>query len=142
MFFITPECPIGQGYVPEMNRIAQAYAARGVRFYAVQTDVSVADDDVRQHALEFGYQFPVLLDPRQLLVRHTGATVTPEAIVMAPSGNVLYAGRIDNRIASLGTTRVRVTVFDLRNALDAVLEGRRVEVPKTTAFGCFISRPS
>src|SRR5690242_18330492 len=63
VFFITTDCPLSNGYVPEMNRIAQDSAYRGVRFFAVQGDTTIADEDVRRHAREFAYQFPVLFDP-------------------------------------------------------------------------------
>jgi peroxiredoxin len=139
-FFIMPDCPISQSYVPEMNRIAGTYAARGIRFFAVQADSTASEATVRQHVREYGYRFPVLLDPRQLLVRRTGASVTPEVIVITPDGTVLYQGRIDNRIVSLGTSRPQATEFDLRNALDAVLAHRRVLVPKTAAYGCLIAK--
>jgi thiol-disulfide isomerase/thioredoxin len=139
-YFIMPDCPISQSYVPEMNRIADAYAARGIRFFAVQADLAATAATVRQHVREYGYRFPVLLDPRQLLVRRTGASVTPEVIVITPGGSVLYQGRIDNRVVSLGTTRPQATEFDLRNALTAVLAHRPVPLPKTTAYGCLITK--
>jgi peroxiredoxin len=142
LFFISPDCPISQGYVPEMNRIADAYSLRGVRFFAVQTDLTASATAVRQHVAEYGYHFPVLIDPQQQLVRRTGATTTPETVVITPAGATRYQGRIDNRIASLGVTRPRATELDLRNALDAVLAGRPIAQPKTTAYGCLIPRPS
>ena len=141
LFFITPDCPISQSYVPEMNRIAEAYAARGLKVYAVQSDARVSDAEVRQHVREFGYTFPVLLDPEQTLARQTGATITPETAVMTPAGALLYRGRIDNRIVSLATRRLAATSFELRDALDAVITGRPVAVPRTTAFGCIITTP-
>ncbi len=141
-FFIMPDCPISQSYVPEMNRIADAYAVRGVRFFAVQADLAASDAAVQQHVREYGYRFPVLLDKRQLLVRHTGASVTPEAIVMTVDGSVLYQGRIDNRVVSLGTTRPQATDHDLRNTLDAILAHHAVPHPRTTAYGCLITRVS
>src|ERR1039458_5994551 len=97
LFFVTTDCPLSNGYAPEMNRIEQAYASRGVLFYAVQGDTTIPDEEVRRHAREYGYRFPALLDPRQVLARHTGATVTPEAVVLSADGAVLYLGRIDNR---------------------------------------------
>ena len=142
LFFITPDCPISQGYVPEMNRIADAYRSRGIGFYAVQADRTASETDVRRHVTEYGYRFPVLLDAQQQLVRRTGATVTPEAVVITASGSVLYQGRIDNRIVSLGRKRPQATEFDLRNALDAILAHRPVLHPQTTAYGCLISRAS
>ena len=142
LFFVMPDCPISQGYVPEMNRIETAYAPKGIRFFAVQSDVAADPAAVTRHVEAFGYRFPVLIDPGQRLARHTNVRVTPEAVVMTPEGRVLYQGRIDNRIVSLGTRRTQATVFDLRDALDAVLAGRPVVHPRTEAFGCIIPRQS
>src|ERR1051326_7249292 len=64
LFFVTIDCPIGNSYVPEMNRIHDAYAARGVAVYAVQADPSVREADVAKYAKDSGYTFPLLLDPR------------------------------------------------------------------------------
>lgn len=139
LFFVTTDCPLSNGYVPEMNRIAQAYAARGVRVYGVLGDATVPEDDARRHVKEYGYTFPVLFDPQESLAAFTGATVTPEAAVLSASGDVPYLGRIDNSVERLGTTRNKATEFDLREALDAVLSGHPVPHPRTTAFGCAIT---
>src|ERR1700691_200281 len=139
LFFVTTDCPLSNGYAPEMNRIEQAYAPRGVLFYAVQGDTTIPDEEVRRHAREFGYRFPALLDPRQVLASHTGATVTPEAVVLSREGAVLYWGRIDNKVEDFGKTRVEATEFDLRDALDAVLAGRPVARARTRALGCAIT---
>jgi thiol-disulfide isomerase/thioredoxin len=136
---VTTDCPLSNGYAPEMIRIAQAYAPRGVLTYAVQGDTTIPVEEVRRHAREYGYSFPALLDPRQVLARHTGATVTPEAVVLSGDGAVLYLGRIDNRVEDFGKTRIEATEFDLREALDAVLAGRAIPHPRTRALGCAIT---
>ncbi len=139
LFFVTTDCPLSNGYAPEMNRIEQAYAPRGVAFYAVQGDTTIPDEEVRRHAQDYGYRFPALLDPGQILVRSTGATVTPEAAILSPEGAVLYLGRIDNRVEDFGKVRVQATEFDLREALDAVLARRPVPHSRTHALGCAIT---
>jgi len=139
IFFVTTDCPLSNGYAPEMNRIEQAYAPRGVRVYAVQGDTTIADDEVRRHAHEFAYRFPVLLDPQQILSRYTGATITPEVAVLSADGKVAYLGRIDNRVEDFGKTRLQATEFDLRDALEAVLAGRPVAHPRSHAIGCAIT---
>ena len=139
-FFLAPECPISQGYVPEMNRIAQAYAARGVRVFGVQSDLTASEAEVSRHVAEYRYGFPVLVDRRQLLVDRTGVTVTPEAVLMTRGGALLYRGRIDNRIVSLGVRRPEATRFDLRSAVDAALAGHTPSFTRTTAIGCSIVR--
>jgi len=139
LFFVTTDCPVSNAYAPEMNRIEQAYAPRGVLFYAVQGDTTIPGEEVRRHAREYGYRFAALLDPRQSLARHTGATVTPEAVVLSHQGAVMYLGRIDNRVEDFGKTRIEATEFDLRDALDAILAGRPVPHPRTRALGCAIT---
>jgi peroxiredoxin len=140
LFFVTTDCPIGNGYVPEMNRIHDAYAPRGVLVYAVQADTTLPDAEMARYAKDYHYGFPLLLDPKQTLVQHTGATVTPEAAVLSPEGKVLYLGRIDNRVADFGKQRLRATELDLRDALDAVLAGKPAPHPVTKSFGCAINR--
>lgn len=140
LFFIAPDCPISQGYVPEMNRIARSYAGRGVRVFGVQSDPGASDRAVRLHVADYKYEFPVLTDRRQQLVAHTGATVTPEAVLMTRTGSLLYQGRIDNRVVSLGVRKPQATQFDLRSSIDAALAGRASSFTRTTAIGCTIVR--
>ena len=138
LFFVITDCPVGNSYVPEMNRIHEAYAARGVQVYAVQADPGVAAAEVAKYASTYRYTFPVLLDPAQTLVKHTGATVTPQAAVLSAEGKLLYLGRIDNRVEDFGKTRPRATENDVRNALDAVLSGKPVAHATTRSIGCAI----
>src|SRR6266699_555912 len=58
LFFVAPECPVSNAYVPEMNRIHDAYAKRGVLVYAVQADTSVSPDLAASYARDFHYQIP------------------------------------------------------------------------------------
>jgi len=142
LLFVTTDCPLSNGYVPEFNRLANAYAGQGVVFYAVQGDATIAAGEVRRHVKEFGYGFPYLFDPQESLATYTGATTTPEAAVLSPRGELLYLGRIDNRLEDYGKRRVQVTEFDLRNALDAIVSGKAVPRPRTKPFGCAIIRTS
>jgi peroxiredoxin len=140
VFYTTTDCPLSNNDVPEMNRIRQDYESRGVAFYAVQADTTIPDADVIEHAKEYQFSFPVLFDPKQVLVKLTDATTIPEAAVLSSSGNLLYLGRIDNRVEDFDKRRPEPTEFDLRVALDAVLAGRPVPKPRTKAFGCAINR--
>src|ERR1700733_4998260 len=140
VFFTTTDCPLSNNEVPEMNRTQRDYQSRGVAFYAVQADTTIAEADVMQHTKDYQFTFPVLFDPRQILVKMTGATAIPEAAVLSSDGNILYLGRIDNRVEDFNIRRSEPTKFDLREALDAVLAGKPVAHPRTKAFGCAINR--
>jgi thiol-disulfide isomerase/thioredoxin len=140
LLFVSTDCPLSNALVPELNRIEQSYGPKGIAFYAVQGDATVAADTVRKHVRDFGYVFPYLFDPQEALATFTGATTTPEAAVLSQRGEILYLGRVDNRLEDFGKQRVKITEFDLRDALDAVLSGKPVPHPRTRALGCAITR--
>jgi peroxiredoxin len=139
LFFTMTDCPLANQYVPEMNRLRASYGPQGIAFYAVQSDNTVSDAAVKKYAQEFGYTFPMLNDPRLTLPRLTGAKVTPEVAVLSPKGEVLYLGRIDNKVEDLTHPRYAATEPELRNALDAVLAGKAPKEAKTRAVGCSIN---
>ena len=142
LFFTMTDCPLANGYVPEMNRMRAEYESRGVGFYAVQADNTASDAAVKKYAQEFGYSFPMLNDSRLVLARLTGAKVTPEVAVLSSSGEVLYLGRIDNKVEDLTRPRYAATEPELRNALDAVLAGKAPKEARTRAVGCSINLES
>ena len=142
LFFTMTDCPLANGYVPEMNRLQASYASRGVAFYAVQVDNTVTDAAVKKYAQEFAYAFPMLNDRRGILARLTGAKVTPEVAVLSSNGEVLYLGRIDNKVEDLTRPRYAATEPELRNALDAILAGKAPKEARTRAVGCSISLES
>src|ERR1035437_607161 len=107
LYFVTVDCPVGNSYVPEMNRLREAYAARGIAFYAVQADPSVAEAEVVRYARDYPYSFPLLLDPAQTLARHPTAPVAPRAPVLSPEGKLLYLGPVDTRVEDFAKQRRR-----------------------------------
>jgi peroxiredoxin len=139
LFFTMTDCPLANGYVPEMNRLRTVYDPQGIAFYAVQVDSTVSDAAASKYAHEFQYSFPMLKDPRLTLARLTGAKVTPEVAVLSSTGEILYLGRIDNKVEDLTRPRYAATEPELRNALDAVLAGKAPKEARTRAVGCSIN---
>jgi hypothetical protein len=141
LIFVGHDCPISNGYAPEVVRLCKEYAPKKVAFCVVYADADLTRDDARKHAREHGYCCPALLDPEMVLARKAGATVKPEAAVLSPKGEVLYRGRIDDLYVEIGKKRARPTSRDLKDALDAVLAGKPVPTPRTKAIGCYIDLP-
>ena len=139
LIFLTHDCPIANGFAPEISRIRADYAEKKVAFLLVHVDPQLTPPAARQHAKEFGHDCPVVLDRDHALVKRAGATVTPEAVVLRPDGAIAYRGRIDDRYVDFGKLRPAPTQRDLRAALDAVLAGKPVPNATTKAIGCFIS---
>src|SRR5579883_1465145 len=99
--FISADCPISNRYVPTMNALDKEFGAN-TAFYAVQSDPDVTQAQANQHAREYGFQFPVQVDPQQKLADRYGVMVTPTAVVVSPKGDLLYRGRIDDRAVDFG----------------------------------------
>jgi peroxiredoxin len=95
--FLGTECPVANGYAPEMSRLAKQFAERGVVFVGVHCDPDVTAMLAAQHAREYQLTFPILLDPKQTLAKPAGVHTMSAAVVLSPDGEVVYRGRIDDR---------------------------------------------
>lgn len=135
-FLLGTECPVSNGYAPEMARIAADYGPRGIAVFGVHPDPDVTLRSASEHAAEYRLGFPILLDPTQELAEAVGAAVTPEAIVIDDGGMVVYRGRIDDTYAPDGKRRDRLSTRDLREALDALIAGETRAPVVRPAFGC------
>lgn len=142
LFFMGTECPLSNFYGPEIEALAKAGPARGIAVYGVQSDPSVTPADAAKHAAEYRLSFPILMDPQQLLARPARIAVVPEVAVLAPSGRILYSGRIDDRYSLNGKRRDEPRVRDLDSALTAVLAGKAPAVARVPAFGCPLPEPA
>ena len=136
--FIATDCPIANGLAPEIERIHQAYKDKGVVFRLVYPDRDLTEEAVKEHLADYGLSAPFVIDRDHRLVKRAAATTTPEVVVFDAKGILVYRGRIDDRYTDLGARRNVATEFYLRDALEAVLSGKKPLVEKTVAIGCLI----
>lgn len=135
--FVSEDCPIARAYMPEIESIAQDFRGRGVCVLVVHVDPQITPARASAHARQYGVSAPVVVDCDHRLVRHCGATVTPEAAVFDSSGSLRYLGRIDDRFPALGSRRAPTT-SELRDALEAVLSEEDPDVARAPSVGCLI----
>jgi hypothetical protein len=109
-----------------------------VDFYLVYADPALNAADARKHYLDYGYKCSALLDPKHILARKAGATVTPEAAVFLPDGREVYRGRINDLYVDYGKARFAPTTNDLRDVLELIAQDRAVQERTTVAVGCHI----
>ena len=138
LVFVSPFCPTANTFTPEINRIAAEYADR-FAFYLVEADADLTAADAKKHVETLEIKAPVLLDPGQQLARRTKAKVTPEAVLLAPNGDILYQGRINDLYATQTRKLKGPKTHDLRVGLDVIAAGQPVAVPSTKAIGCSIT---
>ena len=138
LLFLSTECPISNRYAPAINRLHHEYSGKGVLFYVVQSDPDLKAPDAKKHAAEFGFEMPVLMDPKQVLASKAGASVTPTAVILSVNASILYQGRIDDRNIDLGKYRDTPKREDLKIAIEEVLAGKAVSERTTKVVGCFL----
>ena len=138
LVFLDDTCPISSRYAPELNDVHERAQAAGVAFYGVMSSAYITRADAEAYRDDRGLSFPILFDPSGDLALRLGPTVTPEAFVIDTDDRVVYRGRIDNRFASIGELRNRITSHDLRDAMAAVTTTGGAMPPPSTAIGCFV----
>lgn len=136
--FVSPYCATSTSYIPEMNKIVADYGAK-FGFYFVHADPELKLTDVLQHTEMMAIKATVLLDKEQTIAKLTQAKVTPEVAVLTADGKTLYQGRINDLYLGPTKKQRKATTKDLRDALDAIQDGKPVAVAKTDAVGCKIS---
>ena len=139
LIFVSIECPISNRYAPEIRRLHDEFAARGIRFRLVYPNPLDDEAAIRKHLDEYGYPQIAERDPGHRLVKMAGVSITPEAAAFDARQRLVYRGRIDDRFVELGRERPAAAHRDLRNALTALLAGQTVNPARTQAVGCFIA---
>ncbi len=137
LFFVSPFCSTTRPFMPEINAIAAEYADR-VAVSLVHSDSEITVEVAFQHADVSQVKAQVLVDKEQRLAKQVKATLTPEAVILSPTGEVLYRGRINDLYLGPTKRQRAATTKDLRDALDAVLAGKPVPAPQNEAQGCKI----
>jgi peroxiredoxin len=141
LIFLGTDCPVSNSYVPAINELAETFAAKGAAVYGIYPDPNLKPGEAAEHAKEYALRTTMLLDPRQTAASALGVTKVPEAVVLSPSGQVLYRGRIDDRWSADGKRRERATKQELTSAIDAALAGKKPDPALTTPFGCPLPQP-
>jgi thiol-disulfide isomerase/thioredoxin len=142
-------CPASQLYENRIKQLDEDYRAKGVALVAFSpdhppaltlsqlaySDVGDTLADMKARASYRGYRFPYLYDgDEQVLSNRLGVVAAPHIFVFDRQRTLQYEGRIDDNLREPD-----VTSRDARNAIDALLAGRRVPVSRTTPAGCQVA---
>src|SRR4029453_7022083 len=138
LVFILADCPLANSYPPELNRLHQSFASRGIRLILVHADSTISAAAAAGHTRQYQIEPPVILDPDHRWVKTAQATASPEAVVFSPAGQIVYRGRIDDQYVALGKRRAAVTSHDLKDAFEAILADKSPAHTQTEPIGCLI----
>jgi peroxiredoxin len=139
VIFTCNHCPYARAWEDRLVQIQADYAGRGVQLIAINSnDASKYPDDsfekMKERAEEKGFNFPYLHDEDQEVARAYGAERTPEVFLFDADGILRYHGTVDDNYEDPEAVREAY----LRDAIEAVLEGREPATAETAPVGCTI----
>jgi thiol-disulfide isomerase/thioredoxin len=144
--FLCNHCPESQLYEGRIEKLARDYQDKGVALVAIQaahpesistdqlaySDVGESLEDMRTRAAYRHFTFPYLYDgDTQKVARLYGPKVAPQVFIFDQTRKLRYEGRVDDN-----TRESLARSLDARNAIDALLAGKPVEVAQTSPAGC------
>ncbi len=148
IIFTANHCPTAQAYEDRIKQLITEYKDKGVALVAISpndplavrldelgySDLGDSFDDMKIRAKEHNFNFPYLYDGEtQSVSVQYGPVSTPHAFVFDSQRKLQYTGAIDN---SEDPSKVKKNL--VRDAIDALLEGKEVTVKKVKTFGCSI----
>lgn len=140
VMFICRHCPYVKHVQNELAKLGRDYAPQPLGIVAISSnDAQTYPDDrpesLREMAAELGFTFPLLYDESQEVARAYQAACTPDFFLFGADRKLVYRGQLDNSRPNSGKP---VTGRDLREAIDAVLNGQRVASEQQPSLGCNI----
>lgn len=140
IMFICNHCPYVKYVNKELTRLANDYQARGVVFYAINSNdtIQYPDDspaNMKQVAKEECYPFPYLFDESQEVAHAYQAACTPDFFVFDEQHKLVYRGQLDD---SRPGNEQPITGESIRCALDKVLNKEGIVEEQKPSLGCNI----
>lgn len=140
IMFICQHCPFVKHVQTELAKIGQDYREKPLGIVAISAnDVANYPNDspekLQEMAKELNFNFPVCYDESQEVSKSYTAACTPDFFLFDGAGKLAYRGQLDD---SRPSTDIPVTGIDLRQAIDAVLQDKKIDFEQKPSIGCNI----
>jgi hypothetical protein len=137
--WFNPGCPFvkyAHGSGP-LKDLGSTWSSKGVRWFAVNSGAPGKEgaglETNKQAKTAWSMKYPILLDESGKVGHEYGATSTPTIVVIDSAGVVRYKGALDDSPMGEGAGRAYAN-----DAITAVTNGGKVEVPSTKSYGCSV----
>jgi peroxiredoxin len=139
VIFSCNHCPYVRAWEDRLVKIQADYSNRNVQLIAINAnDASKSPDDdfpnMKERARLKKFNFPYLHDKEQKVAKSYGAQRTPEVFLFDVQKTLRYHGTIDDNYDDPNAVKVHY----VRNALDALLQNKKVTLGETEPVGCTI----
>ena len=140
IIFTCNTCPYSVANEDRIIALNDKYEDSGYPVIAINPNnpIAVPEESMEKMKIrsdEKGFNFPYLLDEGQKVYPRFGATKTPHVFIVTKNDmKVQYIGAIDNS----SRDEDAVTEKYVENAVDALLNNKKIEKTTTVAIGCSI----
>lgn len=140
IIFMCNHCPYVKHIREGLAKVANDYEGQSVAFVGINAnDIEQQPEDrpekMAEMVREYNIPFPYLFDESQEVAKKYRAACTPDIFVFDEERRLVYRGQFDD---SRPGNDKPVTGRDLREAIDAVLEGRSLPANQKPSMGCNI----
>ncbi len=137
--FWSPDCACSRFMEPHVRALVDEFTPQGVQCITViiLNDSSVSEPDALQRWRSRGIETPALVDRGGALARQFGVWAGPAAVIVNPQGRIVYAGAYN-----IGRYCSNEQTAYAKQALEAVLAGRKPPRAKTPFYGCQVPSAS
>jgi peroxiredoxin len=139
VMFIANHCPYVRAIATKIVRDASELAPLGIGSIAIMSNDATtwpedSFDNMKLFAVQYGFNFPYVVDESQEVARDYDAVCTPEFFGFDADLTLAYRGRLDasGRSSDAGARR------ELFDAMAQVARTGRAPVDQTPAIGCSI----
>jgi len=139
IIFMCNHCPYVQAIIDRLIKLQTHYENEGVQLIGINSNEADnypedSFDNMKKWVEEIGINFVYLRDETQEVAKSYQAQCTPDIYVFDQDQKLAYHGRLDDNWQEPGNVEKR----DLREALDAILEGKQVAEEQHPSMGCSI----
>ena len=135
-------CPFARNAAPRFQELRDIYSDKEVEFFMLNSNLQDDRLSIREEAKEYGYDLNILIDETQIIGESLELSRTGEVFIVNPKNwSVDYIGAIDDRLTYENQKKEASEHF-LKDAIDDLLAGEVVAVPRTESLGCLINFPN
>jgi len=139
--FWSTRCPVSNAYEDRLHKLYETYTKKGVAFLIVDANSSEHEAGyagIREYVKKHDLPYSILIDKDNTVADALGARTTPHVFIL-DKGKLVYEGNIDGA-TNMPEMKQEDVEPVVKNALDALLEGKAVPKSHSQVWGCAINR--
>lgn len=130
LVWYSPNCSACPEYNDRLLAFSKAYQRKGVELLGICSSSIDVESDLKSYVESAEFGFPFLLDEGAAVAQQFGVQQTCTYVVIDGKGTLRYWGGFDD-----ATSAADVKSHHVRDAVDAILDGKKPERSETTPFG-------